>query len=97
MFPRYRIGIRKPLNDGTVRTVVAMAVVGQVCQRIAHVGKFGNPPVEIRDVFKRNPLNFSAGARAVAPKASSRRISSTRKPSRRACRIKRREWTSWGP
>ncbi|KKJ02041.1 hypothetical protein XF14_35665 [Burkholderia gladioli] len=55
------------LEDRAVRTIVAVTVGGELCQRIAHIGQFGDAFIELRYVLERDHLHLCACSRTVLP------------------------------
>jgi hypothetical protein len=64
---RRPVRIGETFNNWAVGTAVAVAMRGEMRQRVAHLRQFRDATVEIGDVFERNRLHLGARARAVLP------------------------------
>ena len=65
--PRNQIGVGKTFDNRAVGPVVALAMVGEMREGVAHIGQFGNPAVKFRDVFQRDLFHLGTRARAIVP------------------------------
>ncbi len=65
--PRNKIGVREPLDNRAVWPVIAVTMVGQMCEGVAHVGQLSDAAIEFGDMFQGDSLYFGACTRAVMP------------------------------
>ncbi|CAM2158036.1 hypothetical protein PT2222_40034 [Paraburkholderia tropica] len=63
----HRLRIGEALDDRAVGPIVAVAVRGQMAQRVAHLREFGDALVEFGHVLHCDGLDLGARARAVVP------------------------------
>ncbi len=65
--PRCGIWVSQTRNDRAIRAVIAVAVIGQVLERLRHRSQFGDLRLQSGDVGERHRLDVGAGAVTVAP------------------------------
>ncbi len=60
-------GLGKSRQNRAFGTRVTVTVRGEVHQRVAHIGEFGDSFVELGDMAERDRLHFGTGSRPVLP------------------------------
>src|ERR1700710_2775333 len=57
----------QPFQNGATSPPVAMAINRQMSERISHIRQFRDAPVQFRNMFQRDCLDFSTGTLPVLP------------------------------